>query len=149
MTDDELKVVAKQWVAYQQTKMRSPEELELRPTRRNWSRLVHEDPESLWKLILAILRTDDSLRTDQMLAAGEIENLLCKDGPAFIDRVEAQAKQDSRFAKILGGTWGWTRMSPEVWTRVCAARDQKAWDRIHEGIIDEVPLHDRANSTSE
>ena len=129
--------------------MRSPEELELRPTIRSWSRLCWEDPESLWKLILIIIRTDDSLRTDQMLAAGEVENLLCKHGPAFIDRVEAQAKQDPRFAKILGGTWGWTRMSPEVWTRVCAARDQKAWNRIHEGIIDEVPSHNPADSTSE
>ena len=84
-----------------------------------------------------------------MLAAGEIENLLCKQGPAFIDRVEVQAKQDPRFAKILGGTWGWTRMSPEVWIRVCAVRDQKAWNRIHEGIIEEVPSHNPANSSSE
>ena len=148
MTDEELETVAKQWVAYHQAEMHSPEQLELRPTRRHWSRLLWEDPESLWKLILTIIRTDDSLRTDQMLAAGEIEDLLCKHGPAFIDRVEVQAKQDPRFAKILGGTWGWTRMSPEVYTRVCAARDQKAWNRIHEGIIDELPSHNPANSTS-
>jgi hypothetical protein len=126
MTDEELETVAKQWVAYNQAEMHSHEELESRRTRRHWRRIWREDPESLWKLILTIIRTDDSLRTDQMLAAGEIEDLLCKHGPAFIDRVEVQAKQDPRFAKILGGTWGWTRMSPEVWTRVCAARDQKA-----------------------
>jgi hypothetical protein len=148
MTEEELETLAKKWIAYWQAAKDSPERATLRADASTW-RLCLYDPESLWKLILMIIRTDDSLRTDQMLAAGEIENLLCKHGPAFIDRIEAQAKQDPRFAKILGGTWGWTRMSPDVWTRVCAARDQKAWDRIHEGIIDQVPLHNPANSTSE
>ena len=116
--------------------MHSPEELILRPTRRSWSRLKWDDPGSFRKLILTIIRTDDSLRTDQMLAAGDSEDILVKHGPALIDRVENLAKQNPRFAKILGGLWGWSRMSPKVWARLCAARDMKTRNKIHEGIID-------------
>ena len=76
MTDEELETVAKQWVSYQQAEMRSPEELELRPTIRSWSRLCWEDPESLWKLILIIIRTDDTQIDNVHGVSSTLENAL-------------------------------------------------------------------------
>ncbi len=87
-------------------------------------------------MIQKILSLDDSLVTDQMLAAGDVENLLALHGPAMIDRIEEQARTSPRFARLLGGVWK-NRMTDEVWARVCAARDLKTWNRIHEGIDDD------------
>lgn len=93
--------------------------------------LVSEDPEEAWPTILQILRLDQSPSVMENLAAGPLEDLLAKHGPAFIDRVEAEAVRDPIFAKLLGGVWR-NRMTDEVWARVQAVRDRRGWDGIPE-----------------
>jgi uncharacterized protein DUF6869 len=93
--------------------------------------LVSEDPEAAWPMILQILRLDHSPSVMENLSAGPLEDLLAKHGPAFIDRVEAEAARDPIFAKLLGGVWQ-NRMTDEVWARVQAARDRRGWDGIPE-----------------
>jgi len=93
--------------------------------------LVSEDPEEGWSMILQILRLDQSPSVMENLSAGPLEDLLAKHGPAFIDRVEAEAASAPIFAKLLGGVWQ-NRMTDEVWARVQAARDRRGWDGIPE-----------------
>ena len=86
-----------------------------------------ERPEDLWRFILAALERDREGEVLHVLSAGELENILVYHGPAFIDRVENEARTNPRFATLLGG--GWNRdMKPEVWARVVAARDRHGWD---------------------
>ncbi|HUV96794.1 MAG TPA: hypothetical protein VMV98_04925, partial [Acidobacteriaceae bacterium] len=59
------------------------------------------------------------------------EDLLAKHCEIFIDRVEAEARKDPRFAKLLGGVWQ-NKMSDAVWKRVQAAWDRRGWDGIPE-----------------
>ena len=55
------------------------------------------------------------------IAAGPIEGLLGRHGGAWIDRVEAQAKQDEKFARAITGVWKYT-MKDDVWERVKAVK---------------------------
>ena len=53
--------------------------------------ISREDPELCWELILQIHRTPHPESVDESLAAGPLEDLLARFGPAFIDRVEQLA----------------------------------------------------------
>ncbi len=93
--------------------------------------LLSEDPEEGWLTILRILQLDQSPSIMENLSAGPLEDLLARHGPAFIDRVEAEAARDATFAKLLGGVWR-NEMTDEVWARVQAVRDRRGWDGIPE-----------------
>ena len=93
--------------------------------------LVSGDPQEGWLTILQILRLDQSPSIMENLSAGPLEDLLAMHGPAFIDRVEAEAARDPTFAKLLGGVWQ-SSMTNEVWARVQAARDRRGWDGVPE-----------------
>jgi hypothetical protein len=58
-----------------------------------------------------------------------VEALLAKHGDSFIDRIETQARFDSKFAKLLGGVWK-NRMSDANWNRLQAVWDRSGWDGI-------------------
>jgi hypothetical protein len=53
--------------------------------------LASANPEEGWLTILQILRLDQRPSVMENLSAGPFEDLLAKHGPAFIDRVEAEA----------------------------------------------------------
>jgi hypothetical protein len=89
--------------------------------------IVREYPEYGWKAILAALKDDRLVPYLGTLAAGPLEDLLGHHGTQFIDRVEAEARADPRFAWLLGGVWQFT-MSEEVWSRVQAVWDRGGWD---------------------
>jgi len=91
-----------------------------------WAR---EEPEKAWETILEIQRRPEAEPHLEVLAAGPLEDLLSYNGPAFIDRVEAEAKRSPDFAFLLGGVWQ-CGMSNEVWARVQAVWDRKGWDGI-------------------
>ena len=93
--------------------------------------LLYEDPETLWLLILAVHRKDQSWPVQQMLSAGEVEDLLGKYGDRFIDRVEAEARTDPSFARLLGGVWQ-GKMSDQLWARLQTVWDRRGWDGIPE-----------------
>lgn len=79
------------------------------------------DPEGLWRLVLAVLDRTDSPRVLGALAAGELEDLIEYHGPAFIERIEHEAARDPRFRRLLCGVW--RSSTPQVWARVLAASD--------------------------
>lgn len=82
--------------------------------------LVSTDPEEAWKIIDIILSMDAS---DDVLAttgAGPMEDILCKHGEQFIERIEDRARADKAFKKLLGAVWGENRMPSEIWIRIKA-----------------------------
>lgn len=85
----------------------------------DWS-LDHEG-EQLWRFITATYKRELSDKAVAVLAAGPLEDLLARQGPEFIDRVEELARRDPQFNYLLGGVWRNT-MTDEVWKRVQAAR---------------------------
>ena len=93
--------------------------------------LTYEEPEKLWLLILEIHHRDQSIAIQQVLAAGPVEDLLAKHGDTFIERVEAEARRDPQFAKLLGGVWKST-MSDAIWDRLQTVWDRRGWDGIPE-----------------
>ena len=85
----------------------------------DWS--FERQGELLWRFILAAYKRDLSDKAVSVLAAGPLEDLLAKEGPAFIQRVEDLARRDPKFNDLLGGVWRNT-MTDEIWQRVQAAR---------------------------
>lgn len=82
--------------------------------------LPRDFPELAWSCILVILEhmgppADD--RRFAVLAAGPLEDLMDLHGEAFIDRAEAEARRNPRFAMLLGGVWR-SEISEPVWARM-------------------------------
>ena len=93
--------------------------------------MILDHPERSWPVILEILARDQGVAIIEVLSAGPLEDLLAKHGPAFIDRVEAEARRNPVFAKLLGGVWK-SQMTDEIWARVQAVWDRRGWDGIPE-----------------
>ena len=95
--------------------------------------LTYEEPEKLWLLILEIHHRDQSVTIQEVLSAGPVEDLLAKHGDTFIERVEAEARQDPQFARLLGGVWKNT-MSDAIWNRLQSVWDRRGWDGVPEEL---------------
>jgi len=89
----------------------------------DWS--YKREGEHVWEFITATYKRDLSDKVFASLAAGPLEDLLAKQGPEFIERVEELARKDPQFRYLLGGVWR-NAMTDEVWQRVQAAR-QDVW----------------------
>ena len=130
MTPIELDAQANAWITHRFAPAGSPEY-----NASAWATdtydFLYEDPQTLWLLILAVHRKDQSPRVQGLLSAGMVENLLSMHGDKFIDRIEAEARTDPSFAKLLGGVWK-SQMSDQQWERVQAAWDRRGWDGIPE-----------------
>ena len=85
----------------------------------DWS--LERQGERLWQFITAAYKRDLSDKVVSSLAAGPLEDLLAKQGPEFIERVEELARKDPQFNYLLGGVWRNT-MTDEIWQRVQTAR---------------------------
>lgn len=73
-------------------------------------------PHVQWVFILAVIdrsQSDDSLGR---LAAGSVEHILGWHGDEYIDRVEAEAARNPKFARMMTGVWRY-KMSDAVWSR--------------------------------
>lgn len=88
---------------------------------------VQDYPELAWQAIVTALEQPRMEAHLGLLAAGPLEDLLSKHGPAFIDRVEALARADPKFAWVLGGVWQHT-MPESLWLRVQSVWDRRGWD---------------------
>lgn len=77
-------------------------------------------PESQWRFIEAAFEVAGEEELGD-LAAGPIEHLLSTHGEGCIERVEARAKAEPRFAMMLGKCYR-HGMSDAVWERLCAVR---------------------------
>jgi hypothetical protein len=76
--------------------------------------------ESQWRFIEAAFRLGND-KSMGHLAAGPVEHLLGHHGEDYIDRFEALALADRRFAQMLTRCYKYF-MNNAVWERICAAR---------------------------
>ena len=86
---------------------------------------VRDAPEAARELVLDLIENAPDDQALGWVAAGPLEDLLCKWGPTFIDRVEALARSNNRFKKCLTGVWGWNRMEPDIYSRMRRSIDDE------------------------
>jgi hypothetical protein len=83
--------------------------------------MEHAPADDAWDLVVELLRrAPDAVLGN--IAAGPLEDLVCKHGVALVDWIEGEARRDPRFQWALGGVW-LTRgeLPPEVEARIVAA----------------------------
>jgi hypothetical protein len=80
--------------------------------------LVTDQPEVAWTLIQELVRRATQDEVLAFIAAGPLEELICRHPYMFIDRVESLARSDPHFRWALSGVWGWSRMPEDVWARL-------------------------------
>lgn len=122
MDETDLNQIVNAWIAAEDAEHGSPEH------QANWWAIeqvmdwaLEREGEHLWRFITATYQRQLSDKAVSVLAAGPLEDLLAKQGPEFIERVEELARRDPRFNYLLGGVWRNT-MTDEIWQRVQAAR---------------------------
>lgn len=74
-------------------------------------------PELCWTLILQLVDKATLDLQFASIAAGPLEDLLCRNGLDFIERIEAEAKRNSHFRNLLNGVWRNT-IDAEAWDRI-------------------------------
>ncbi len=131
VTSQELDTLAADWIKYQLAAKGSVDRKETWYAVEMAFDLVDSDPETLWKLVLAVLEKDRSNIILQNLAAGPMEDLLVKHGAMIIESIERQAQDDEIFASMLGGVWQ-NRMSDDAWDRVRKVWNRRGWDGLPE-----------------
>jgi hypothetical protein len=82
--------------------------------------LIRDHPDLGLDFVSAVLATDPEDRVIALLAAGPLEDVLAKHGPAIIARVEEEARRSPQFRHLLGGVWQ-NAMTNEIWKRVLRA----------------------------
>ena len=116
MTDETRQVIS-DYLAGCRTKDDKYKDAQLRIT----AMTFRSKPELQWDVILEMVRqaTDGDL---EHIAAGPLEGLLGWHGPAWIERVAAEAKQNPKFARALTGVWKYM-MTDDVWERVKSVKE--------------------------
>lgn len=111
----ELADLADAWIALQ--KAPKPERDALFWAFERLDALIDRDPETAWQVIDLIWRREQDDRILADLAAGPVEDLLVRHGPAFIERICLTARREPVFRKMLGGVWR-NAMAEPVWLRL-------------------------------
>ncbi len=75
------------------------------------------EPELLWRFILAVHERDSSEEIAGRLSAGPVEDLMEEFGEIYIGRIENLARRDARFKRMLHGVWQGP-MSDDLWFRI-------------------------------
>jgi hypothetical protein len=86
-----------------------------------------KDPEVAWRAIVLLIERAPSDERLGPVGVGPLEDLLNDHGAAFIDRIEAAARADSRFRTCLAWVWRGD-MSQALWDRVVAATRGASWE---------------------
>jgi hypothetical protein len=106
------------YLAHAETSMRDGTDAEHFAAADELNSRVWDEPERAWPVICKIIKRiahDDILA---YVAAGPLEDLLVNHPHAFIDRVEALAKQDAHFRRAVSGVWGSNSMPAEIRRRL-------------------------------
>lgn len=127
MTNAELIKLAEGWIAYWTAPADSPERELFSWVWDQEYYLMQNEPEQMWRLILEILQRNSSSKIQEVLSAGPLEDLLAKHGESIIEKVEAEARSNPIFARLIGGVWK-SSMSEAIWTRVQSVWDRRGWD---------------------
>lgn len=77
----------------------------------------------LWRFVRNTYKREMTDAVLAILAAGPLEDILAKNGEAYIKQIELLAKNDEKFKKLLGGVWQ-NAMSDQLWARVCAVKGE-------------------------
>jgi hypothetical protein len=85
---------------------------------------ISNAPETAWELVLELIERAPEDEALGLIGAGPLEDLLSEYGGDFIERVEVLARLNDRFRKCLASVWGWSRMPPEVYSRMRRSIDQ-------------------------
>mgnify|MGYP000005765578 CR=1 FL=1 len=78
--------------------------------------LNDDNPEICWQVILLIISKTTDENVLGILGAGPLEDLIHSHGPAFVDRIEDEAKNNERFKSVLGNVW--ESSTEQVWGRI-------------------------------
>ena len=87
--------------------------------------ILESVPELAWELIVELIDRAPSDNSLSFFAAGPLEDLLSKDGPDFIERVERRAQTKATFRRAVGMLRR-LGMTDDVWARVRAIAEQTA-----------------------
>jgi hypothetical protein len=82
--------------------------------------LINDDPPEAWRLILELVDKAPDETVLVSVAAGEVEEFIVAHAAEFIDRIETEARSNSRFKASLRYVYVW-RLSPELFDRIEAA----------------------------
>ena len=119
MMDETLKKVAEAWIKLNLAERNSQEYEDLFWAYNQLSSFCDDEPEKCFETIRIIRSLNDSDVILSNLAAGPLEDMLVKHGELFIDRIEALAKNDPVYKKLLGAVWQNT-ISDNIWKRIQA-----------------------------
>ncbi|WP_315741832.1 MULTISPECIES: DUF6869 domain-containing protein [unclassified Bradyrhizobium] len=112
--------LAEAWIKYVQLPDHEAEASDLFSAFMQLDNLVSDQPEAAWPIIQQLWALDHTNSMLAIIAAGPVEDLLCRHGPEFIERIEQLARQDPIVKKMLGAVWGRNRMPEDVWRRLKA-----------------------------
>ena len=136
MTPIELDAQANAWVTHRLAPAGSPEY-----NASAWAidtyDFLYEDPETLWLLILAVHRKNQSLRVQQLLSAGMVEDLLGMYGDQFIELIEIEARIDPSLLKIAR----WCMASSDERSTMGATSGRMGSQRMGRGTGVNVGIH--------
>jgi hypothetical protein len=82
------------------------------------TQLIQVRPDEAWERILALVACAPDEEAIGYVGAGPLEDFLIAHGQAFIDRVEATAISDARFAACLATVWGSNSIDSGVYARI-------------------------------
>jgi hypothetical protein len=82
--------------------------------------LINDDPPEAWLVTLALLHSAPDDGVLGSVAAGELEEFVLAHAADFIDRIEDEARANSRFKSALSYLYLWS-LSPELFDRIEAA----------------------------
>jgi hypothetical protein len=75
-------------------------------------------PELVLALVIAAMDACVTVEDAAFVAAGVVENMAVKHGPALIDSIELLARESPKFRFILSGIWSQGSVEPDVWMRI-------------------------------
>jgi hypothetical protein len=104
MTNDQVQALAKAWAAAQAIAQAHRSESEWQAIY-DVQNLADGEPDTLWEVVLNVLKLRPSEEVLGMLAASPLEDLIQDHGVRFVDRVADEAGRNPAFAALLPKVW--------------------------------------------
>ena len=114
---EELASLADAWIAGQQKAASREVKRQSEWAAERLDDLAFTGPEAALAAIWAISERSDDEWVLACLAAGPLEDLLVRHGPAVVAAVEARARADAKARKLLGAVWR-NAIAEPVWRRL-------------------------------
>lgn len=104
MTNDQVQALAKAWATTQGIAQANRSESEWQAIY-DVQNLADSEPDTLWEVVLNVLKLRPSEEVLGMLAASPLEDLIQDHGVRFVDRVADEAGRNPAFAALLPKVW--------------------------------------------